>query len=123
MSNTLNTVLERLRAFGQDKLGELDGRCEEHRGWLKSAVDEVARQIAALGPAAKRQRLDGGGAARATAAAGEGEEEAGERQVGGQTGVTVGCHCESHAIALLVWFACIAWGLEPTPRAPAHGDS
>jgi hypothetical protein len=82
MSNTLNTVLERLKAFAQVKLGELDGRLEEHLLWLPSAVEDVARQIAALGPAAKRQRLDAGGAARATAAAAQGEEEA-EEQVGG----------------------------------------
>lgn len=68
MSNTLNAVLDRLRAFGNDKLSELDARCEEHRGWLRSAVEEVARQIAELGPAAKKQRLDGSGAAKLTAA-------------------------------------------------------
>lgn len=75
MSNTLNGVLERLRAFGDGKLAELEARAEEHRSWLRAAVEEVAAQVAALVPASKRQRLDGSGAARATAA------EADERQV------------------------------------------
>ena len=79
MSTTLNTVLERLRAFGTDKLGELDKRAEEHRGWLRAAVEEVAAQVAALAPASKRQRLEGG-AARATAAAGEQVRAAGSRR-------------------------------------------
>lgn len=68
MSNTLNTVLERLRAFGNDKLAELDSRAEAHRGWLRTAVEEVAQQIAALAPASKKQRLNGRGAAKVTAA-------------------------------------------------------
>lgn len=71
MSSTLNTVLDRLRAFGNDKLSELDGRCAEHRGWLQSAVEEVARQIAELGPATKKQRLEGSAATAARATAGE----------------------------------------------------
>ncbi len=69
MSNTLNGVLERLRAFGDGKLAELEARAEEHRSWLRAAVEEVASQVAALAPASKRQRLDGSGAAWATAAA------------------------------------------------------
>lgn len=75
MSSTLNGVLERLRAFGDGKLAELEARAEEHRGWLRTAVEEVAAQVASLVPASKRQRLDGSGAARATAA------QADERQV------------------------------------------
>lgn len=78
MANTLNSVLERLRAFGADKLAELDARQEEHRGWLAAAVAEVQQQIAALAPAAKRQRLDADGAAAATAA----EQQEQEPQVG-----------------------------------------
>lgn len=66
MSTTLNSVLERLRSFGNDKLTELEARAEEHRSWLRAAVEEVAQQVAALQPASKRQRLDGGGAAKAT---------------------------------------------------------
>ncbi len=68
MSNQLSSVLERLRAFGSERLAEFDAREEEHRGWLRAAVDEVRAQIAALAPATKRQRLDAGGAAQATAA-------------------------------------------------------
>lgn len=68
MATQLNSVLERLRAFGADKLAELDGREQEHRGWLAAAVEEVRAQIAALAPAAKRQRLDAAGAAKATQA-------------------------------------------------------
>lgn len=68
MSNQLTSVLERLRAFGSERLAEFDAREEEHRGWLRAAVQEVRAQIAALAPAAKRQRLDAGGAAQATAA-------------------------------------------------------
>ena len=68
MSNQLSSVLERLRAFGSERLAEFDAREEEHRGWLRAAVDEVRAQIEALAPATKRQRLDAGGAAQATAA-------------------------------------------------------
>lgn len=74
MSTTLNSVLERLRNFGNDKLAELDARAEEHKGWLKAAVEEVAQQIAALAPAAKKQRLNDSGGAKATAVAAEEEQ-------------------------------------------------
>lgn len=87
MASTLNTVLERLRAFGADKLTELDAREEEHRGWLASAVAEVKQQIAAFAPAAKRQRLDAVGAAAATAV----EQEEQEKQVGGVKGRAAVC--------------------------------
>ena len=89
MSATLNTVLERLRSLGNDKLEDLDSRHASARSWLASAVEEVARQISALAPAAKKRRL-GGGAAKATAAAaaeqvgpGGGAVAAGQRQVVG----------------------------------------
>lgn len=68
MSNQLTSVLERLRGCGGEKLADIDARDEENRIWLPAAVKEAQVQIAALGPAAERQRLDAGGAAQATAA-------------------------------------------------------
>lgn len=68
MSSTLNSVIERLRAFGGDKLEELAAREADHRSWLAAAVAEVRAQVAALAaPASKRQRLDDAGAAKPTA--------------------------------------------------------
>lgn len=81
MSTTLNSVLERLRNFGNDKLAELDARADEQKAWLKAAVEEVAQQIAALGPAAKKQRLSDDGSAKATAV---------EEQVGSPADSAVG---------------------------------
>lgn len=72
MANNLNSVLERLRAFGADRLAELDARGQEHRGWLATAVADVKAQLASLAPpAAKRQRVAGGAAAKQAAAEAE----------------------------------------------------
>ena len=64
MSATFEAVLTRLREFGGTKVSELDALCAEHSTWLQGAVKDVRQQIAALAPAAKRQRV-AGGAARA----------------------------------------------------------
>lgn len=74
MSTTLSSLLERLRAFGNGKLEALDSLAEENKSWLAEAVKEVAEQIASLAPATKKQRLDGKGGSRATAAADAAEQ-------------------------------------------------
>lgn len=57
MSRTFDVVLQRLRDFGQGKLQELDGLCDEHKQWLREAVAEVQQQLptAAAGRSAKRR--------------------------------------------------------------------
>lgn len=125
MSNQLTSVLERLRAFGSERLAEFDEREEEHRGWLRAAVQEVRAQIAALAPAAKRQRLDAGGAAQATAAQPE-EQVRGWRLTdsGSLAGGRVqsplmarSCSCPSPGCR---WLSQPGTRPLPTPLPPAH---
>jgi hypothetical protein len=77
MSTTLNSVVDRLRAFGDAKLAELDSLAAEARTWLPAAAQELAQQIAALGPALKKRKVDDGGEAKAITTGPQ------EEQVGG----------------------------------------
>jgi hypothetical protein len=57
MSKIVENALSGLREFGLKKLSELDTLCESHHAWLAAAVEDVKRQIAETGHAAKKRRV------------------------------------------------------------------